>query len=44
LENNINEFLQKRDEKDLIEIKIVKGQRDNSFPSVNYVAVVIFRD
>jgi hypothetical protein len=44
LEMNINEFLQKRDEKDLIEIKIVTAQRDDSFPSTNYVAVVICRD
>ena len=44
LENNINEFLEKTDEKDLVDIKIATAQKDNSFPSANYLAVIIFRD
>lgn len=43
LENNINDFLQNRTENDLIDLKIVTAQRDNNYPSANYVAVVILR-
>jgi hypothetical protein len=43
LENNLNDYLENRDENDLVDLKIVTAQRDNNYPSANYVAVIILR-